>query len=754
MWDLVFGISMTTPVPTEPMSVEQSAALADFARTCKAAARSVSLYPATHPAIQGALARVVNASRRITAAGDVTITVMPDLLVIDGRAPAKPDAAIGEFAGLLHDRLVGTLRVDHEANATDWRTLLLLLSRTSEELMGDGGIAKAWAATGQPHFEIREIDYAEVLRERTGVDGAAWDRIIEFCLQGDGGGSIDERALEAVIGALDSVERFGELIERIQSASGAGASVGARAAALLGLISKALEALKQRQQGDQDAVLQTIADSAGHMTPDMMLSILHQARQQTETDEQPLAAAIVQRMGDDPIATFVSKSVVAERGATERLALAFEALVPDTERKERLLDLARTNAEQTDLGTEPGFDDLWQGATSMLMSYSDKGFVSEEYGLELSGTRTQAIEVERVSDDPPERVQGWLATVSDVALRELDLALIHDLLRIENDPQTWQTIASVASAEIERRALSGDATTAQALLNDVVAERGDEGRAALRPVAESVLNKLAEGQIVRHIVFHLRKVDDAGVEPLSRMCHTIGPSVVGPLAFALAVEDSNRAIRRLRELLIGFGAAGRQSVEQLKNSSNPAVRRTAIDLLRIFGGREALPELASMLDDADPQVQRESIRAIVLIGTDEAFAVLEQALMGGDASRGTILQQLIGLRDDKAIPLLCYVLDHTSPRRKLVPVHAQIIEALGSLGAHPASTNTLRAVLYRGQWWAPLRTAALRQAAAAALKRLGSPETLAVLRDAAANGTRGVRNAAKRYVASVPREVS
>ena len=43
-----------------------------------------------------------------------------------------------------------------------------------------------------------------------------------------------------------------------------------------------------------------------------------------------------------------------------------------------------------------------------------------------------------------------------------------------------------------------------------------------------------------------------------------------------------------------------------------------------IGGREALPELASMLDDADPEVQRESIRAIVQIGTEEAFAVLER----------------------------------------------------------------------------------------------------------------------------------
>ena len=68
-------------------------------------------------------------------------------------------------------------------------------------------------------------------------------------------------------------------------------------------------------------------------------------------------------------------------------------------------------------------------------------------------------------------------------------------------------------------------------------------------------------------------------------------------------------------MLLDFGAVGRSSVEQLKTSSNPAVRRTAIDLLRVFGGNEALPELASMLDDADQQVQREAVRAIVQIGS-------------------------------------------------------------------------------------------------------------------------------------------
>jgi hypothetical protein len=734
---------MATPAPTEPMSAEQSAALAEFARSCKTAARSVSLYPASHPAIQGALGRVAGSARRLTDQGDVTIAVLPDILVIEGRVPAKPDSAIGEFAELLHSRLVGELTVERSAEGPDWHALLLLLARSPEDLLAAGGIAKAWVATGHSHFGIREIDYAEVLRERKGDKGAEWERIIEFCLQGNDA-TVEERVLDAIIAALDA-DRFGELVKAVQSAeTGGSASIGARAAALLNLLRKAIERLRDQGRLDEAAVLQSVADSAAQMTPDMMLSFLQEARAETQRGDMPMAAPIIERMTDPTIAQFVAGAVVAERGASQRLALAFQSLVPELERKERLLDLAKVVAQQTPLGRESAFENLWQGAAELLTSYSDESFVSEEYGRELSGSRAQALEVERVSDDPPERIQTWVTSVSESALRELDVALIQDLLRIEDEPSAWQSIAAVAADEIERRTLLGDISTALTLLNMLVAE-GNEGRQPLRPAAESVLTKLAGGQMIRHLVTHLRKVEDADVEPLTRLCHVIGPLIVRPLAMALAAEENNKAIRRLRELLLSFGAAGRQSVEQLKHSPNPAVRRMAIDLLRVFGGREALPELASMLDDADPQVQRESIRAIVQIGTDEAFAVLENALVSGSASRDTILQQLLSLRDDKAVPLLCYVLDHTSPKGKLLAVHVQIMEALGNLAARSDSISTLRGILYRGEWWAPWRTGALRHAAAAALQRLGTPEAIAVLSEAAARGNRGVRNAARRY---------
>ena len=406
---------MATPAPTEPMSAEQSAALAEFARCCKTAARSVSLYPATHPAIRGALGRVATAARRLTEAGEVTIAILPDLMVIEGKAPAKPDPAIGEFAEILHHRLIGELHIQGDADAAEWRALLLLLGRSPDELIAEGGIAKAWAASGHTHFALREIDYAEVLRERRGSEGAAWDRIIEFCLQGNDA-TVEERVLDAVIAALDA-DRFAELVKAVQSAEGKSASIGARAAALLNLIRKAIDRLREQDRLDEAAVLQSVADSAAQMTPDMMLSFLQQAREEKERGDTPLAAPIVERMGDNTIAEFVAGAVVAERGASQRLALAFQALVPELERKERLLDLAKAVVQQTPMGNESGFDNIWQGAANLLTSYSDESFVSEEYARELSGSREQALEVERVSDDPPERIQTWLASVSDSAMR-------------------------------------------------------------------------------------------------------------------------------------------------------------------------------------------------------------------------------------------------------------------------------------------------------------------------------------------------
>ncbi|MEQ1572946.1 MAG: HEAT repeat domain-containing protein [Vicinamibacterales bacterium] len=725
----------------DPMSADQSGVLADFARACKAAARSVSLYPSTHPAIESSLGRIVATSARLTAAGDVTLVVHPGVIAIEGRAPARTDQAIGELADLLHERLVGELTIRKGADELDWHALLLLLARAPEDLRGEGGIGQAWMRAGRTHFEIREIDYAEMLRERTGGDALASDRVIEYCLQGGTADGFDERSLATLADAVGDPARLGDLIHQLQRDRPDGTTMGARASALLTLFHGLVHAAGQRQ-GNPDGVHQAVADAFARLTPEMLMALMRQARNGSPED-RALVSRVTARVDDDAIASFVASSVIAGKGATVRLAEAFEALVPDVDRKGRLLDLAHQEVQASPLGSDPGFEDLWQGTAGLLMTYSDSGFVSEEYDRELSSARVQAVDVERVADDPPARVEAWLSTISPAALHVLDLALLLDLLRIEGDPSAWQPIAAIVSTSIERRMIGGDVEGARRLLDALAGECRPGSRDELREAARAAMDTLASGRFGQHIVANLRQADEPDVEALADLCRSLGPGIITPLAEALAIEEQARAIRRLRELLLSFGAAGRHTIEQLKQSPNPAVRRTAIDLIRAFGGHDALADLASMLDDADPHVQRESIRAIVQIGSSEAYAVLERALLAGSASRETIVQQLTALGDDNAVPLLCHVLDTIAPRGRLVALQLQIVDALSGFSAHPDSTRTLRQLLYHGVWWAPVRTARLRRAAAAALHRIGTPDTTAVIDEAAARGPRGVRSAVR-----------
>ena len=738
---------MPVTSPVETMPVGQSTALAEFARACKSAARSVSMYPGTHPAIASALSRVTSAGKRLTAGASVTIGVHPSQLVIDGRPPSRADASIVELAALLHDHLIGELGVSADVNSSDWHALLLILARTTEELIHDGGVAKAWAASGGQHLEIREIDYAEVLRERAGGEEAAWDRIIACCLQGDPA-TMDDASLASLVATVSDPEKFNKLLERLQgSLTGSSVGLGASAAAVLQLLRMTLEAVT-KLGGDSEQALQTMAASMARLTPETLLGILA-ARRGENPEDAAVATSVVERMNDDTIASFVANSVTTDRGATERLAHAFEALVPESEKKEQLLDLAEGKARGSDLGREATFDKLWQTAAEMLTSYSDKKFVSDQYARELSAAKTRGVEVERVSDDPPERIQQWLATIDDTAVRGLNYELTLDLLRIEEEPAMWEQIATLAATDAEQRAEKGDVTEAASLACAILLEQHPHGRPRLALAAAAVSEKLAAGPLIRRLVPQLRQANDNTIEAAARICHSFGVAAVKPLAEALAVEENSQAIRALRQILLDFGAVGRSSVEQLKHATNPAVRRTAIDLLRALGGNEALSELESLLGDTDQQVQRDAVRAIVQIGTDAAYDVLQRGLATG--ARDTIVQQVASLHDNKAAPLLCQILDGTQPNGTHASTHLQIIEALGALGAHERSTASLRTALHRGTWWAPKRTATLRDAAATALMRIGSPETTAVLEEAARTGSRGVRKIALAKTAAMAR---
>jgi hypothetical protein len=597
------------------------------------------------------------------------------------------------------------------------------------------------------HVEVREIDYSEVLRERSGGESAVWDKVIANCLQGMAF-DLDETAITELLGVAGDADRLSELMAAIEAGAPDSSGVGAKTAALMRMLRGIIDAVAKNDPDRLEPVLGNMASAVGRLSPEMLMGLL----EQRDVAEGPqLMNAVVSHMTDGTIARFVARNVIDESTATDRLAVAFQSLVQDAEQRPRLLTLAHEDVKASPLGSTEGFESVWNHvAEKLLTSYSDKSFVGDEYARELSGARTQAVEVEQVSDDPPERISKWLSTVATTELRALDLTLLLDLLRIEPDDARWGEMMTPVVRLLEDLLLVGDFDAAQQLIEVLVREARAAATKERRQHAITAIDLLIAGTMMRHITTHLATIDEAQFQRVKAMCVSLGEVLVRPLAETLSVEERPRTRERLASILLAFGAAGRRTVERLKSSQNAAVRRTAILLLRQFGGIEALPDLTELLDDSEPQVQREAVRAILSMGTDAAYQILQQALASGtERSREAIMQAISLVRDERATPLFAYIVRNVDHRGPLAPVYLRAVESLGAL-KDPEGVAPLKEALYKGEWWAPRRTAALRGAAAAALARIGTSDAIAALQEAASRGKRGVRNAAKSHLTEPP----
>jgi hypothetical protein len=715
---------------------DSTAKLTDFARACKAAARAVSLYPSTHPAIRLSLAKLADAAARITAKGSVVLGVVPDNLLMGGAASPKPDQAVRETAALLHDHMIGLITLHSSPDPDGWLPFLHILAKSFEDVRAAGGIGRLWAATGQRHLELQEIDYADILRERAGAQESHWNDIIRACLDLDS--PLDDAALRGLMEVCGDSERFSEFVLALEESGET--SMGSKASALLRMLRGVIDLVSRTDPTKIEPLLKNIAQGFGTISPELLLELLSTEKGRADKAAD-LVLHVASRMTDATLGGFVANSVIAQCGATTRLAQAFQALVPDNDRRPGLLEIARSQVAESPLGQSDGFLDMWKNAADMLTSYSDKQFVSEDYARELSGARTQALEVERVSDDPPERIGSWVTTVGAAAVRALDLRLLLDLLTIETDLERWKSVTIPVGSHIEDLLLVGDFEGALQLTEILKTEADGDGDR--KGAAAEALARLAEGVMMTHVVTHLRSVDEAAVEQLKRLCYMVGPSIVKTLAEFLAIEKRAAARQRFTQILLGFGAAGKTAVEQLRGSANPAVRRTAIYLLREFGGSDALPDLTTLLDDTEPHVQREAVRAILSIGSEEAYAELQRALAtGSNETREVLTTALVSMRSERAIPLFEYIvrqLDRTGPLRS---VYLRAVESLGALKAEH-TVDLLKDALYAGEWWAPWRTAELRRTVATALRQIGTSEAVSVLQEAEHSGPRGVRAAVR-----------
>ena len=732
-------------VTLDPLPADASAALIALARACKAAACAVVLYPAEHPTISAALLSLATAARTATASGALTIGVTPDTLTVDRRQIAKPDAAVTELAALLHAHQVGQLIVHPQIDADLWRRFLTVLAVPPDQARLRGGLARVWSSEAQSGIEVRRIDFNELLRERIRGDRATWERIVAECLEGNRV-ALDDSTIDLIGEILDRPGQIGELFTAINRRTPGDGTGGADA--LGGLLQAVAQFVGHTQPDALDSAMSAIADATARLPVATLGPLLKTPRAATRASLGRFIADLARRVQDGTIAEMIAIEVRGGRGTSPMLADAFCGLAPDRTRRSAILNLARTSVEGTNTPDDVTAASAWQSSEDFLLAYSDERFVSDAYDGELRRIADRAVELDRDQTDPPDRVAAWIHSVDESAVMLLDAQMLIDLMALQHDVRRWRELADLAIARIDRLVVVGDFSSATFLVGAIHHQAQSHDEPAVQTAAGALVDHMLNTATMRHVATHLDTIDNDTVAAATRFCHALGTSVVGPLAVALSSEERTRARQHLIEILLGLGAAGRQSVERLKQSPNPAVRRTAVLLLREFGGSNALLELESLLNDAEPQVQRDATRAIAMMRSEAAYQTLTRALTTGtERARSVITAVLSTIPTEDALPALAYLVRSAPCRGPMWHVYERAVLRLGVIGGRTA-VDALADVMNKRVGWAPFKIVVLRRLAADAIARIGTPDALDALRVAANAGPRGTKSAARRHLAA------
>jgi len=227
-------------------------------------------------------------------------------LLVDGAASPRPEPAVAELAALLHRHLIGALTLNAAADTESWRTLLLLLARSTEDVRADGGIAHLWATAGGPSIEIEEIDYAELLREKEGL-ARTIDEILAAATEGPRL-QLDDTSMRTLLDFVRDPAKLKALVAQLESPD-ANCDAEGRATIFLNIARELTMYVSRTDAEELPALFQQLAQAARLLSADSMLALLaKRSAADTVAAGVNLVSAVIDGMTDEAVAGFVASS--------------------------------------------------------------------------------------------------------------------------------------------------------------------------------------------------------------------------------------------------------------------------------------------------------------------------------------------------------------------------------------------------------------------------------------------------------------
>ena len=739
---------MTAPERgTATLAPELARRIGVLARSLVAAGRSWALYPPEHPAVRTSLDRLTSAVREASGGQAFSFGVTPDTLLIEGLPVSTREGPTTEAAAWLHNRDILQLSFLGDVPPTALHELLALLSEDPEKLRHEGGPGKVWATRGHPTVVIEQIDYAKVLEDRD-VERPArkkddlWRAIVRAVL--DRRKTLDDAMQRRLLDIAGDVGAIGELASDVMaphhSADGS-PMLTTQAAAVVAAYRHLAGIVEVMAPERRTEVMQNLATATATMDPRIVMEMLRAPDEPAvvATGGVPLGERLASAFDDMKVANLLATTLAIEGQASARLAEVFGTIAPDEPRKRRVLTLARDLLSETSFGQTDQFTTLWSSMEELLLTYNERPFVGADYkaGLDQVGSRA-----ERMAGDVAPELASLLHTLDQDNVRRLSVTLLIDLLRLERDPKRAPEVARDVGRLAEDLLLSGDYESALAV-TAALAEQAANPKSVTHGGSRETLDALAATVAFHEAADLLGEMDEPSAVQFAQICRHIGPASLDGLRGAFASEAETLAIRRARGLAVEFGARAVTRLAPLVAADRWYVQRNAARVLGTIGAPEAVPLLQPLLRGTDARVLQAAVEALANIDDPAAARAIHTVLRAATGEhRLAVVAALVKEKDPRVAPLLARILTESNP---LGADHEIVLETLGAVAdvGGDQALGAVAAVMRSRSWLARKKTRAVKQAAIAALQRIGSPAAERVLADAASHGDRLLKKMAK-----------
>lgn len=224
------------------------------------------------------------------------------------------------------------------------------------------------------------------------------------------------------------------------------------------------------------------------------------------------------------------------------------------------------------------------------------------------------------------------------------------------------------------------------------------------------------------------------VKTAAEIVRSQGRQALVPLINLLAEPLSAAAENALMEVLVRFGS---DAVTELARSLQSGYSQAGICIVKVLseiGSDDALRALAKGLESRDVLVRLAVVQALGKKSSDFSATLLVPALRDANPSVRRAAANALGeLRNPLAVPQLAKAATSFSWNYADAPERMEVLTALGKIG-DDAAVAALAKVYTGRRLLGRRRYEELRQCAARALERVGSPEAISIL--AGRNGHR------------------